>query len=500
MASREEWCADKITKLLNEELRITTLNEIKDHFTSVPQDEAARTANILQLPLVFDCLNNSNTEQVDLACEVLSLCMNNLNLGESTSKYGVSLERALTHPYASVKLMSLTEIERSLTAEQVINELCHRKTLVINIVRCLEGDDLAVVKKSSTILTKIATTEMGINLLVSSDILVVIYEVMTASEVIRLRVYELVVSISKESEENFIILQSTGLVNQILEELDNNDILLKMNILELLTQLGTSRHGYTYLESNGILNKMFLLFDENQDPVAVQLCEPGVLKFFGHIAHWRPIEVLSKYPKFFDRLFSNLETGNLTIVSVSLDTLGHIAELNEGKIALDSTGNKMKYAVKVIIKLLPSLPNDVRITALNCLEKLVKIGEYRNEISSISRKWYNLFGDIPMDLIVKYSKNPFPETRVAGLSILRAVCGHYWGHEDIRNTPGLIEFLLDRLVESVKECKEVKFEIIKILSTSEVFDQSIRTRLQTYVKEGPFYVYTVTEVAVEGND
>lgn len=61
MASREEWCAEKLSKLLNEELRISTLCEIKNHLTSVPQEEAAITANILQLPLVFDCLNDSNT-------------------------------------------------------------------------------------------------------------------------------------------------------------------------------------------------------------------------------------------------------------------------------------------------------------------------------------------------------------------------------------------------------------------------------------------------------
>lgn len=56
------------------------------------------------------------------------------------------------------------------------------------------------------------------------------------------------------------------------------------------------------------------------------------------MAHFRPIEVLSKYPKLFDRLFMNLESSDLTIVSVTLETLGHIGEPNEGKIALDSTG------------------------------------------------------------------------------------------------------------------------------------------------------------------
>lgn len=60
MSSREEWCTETISKLLQENLRITTLNEIKDHLESLPQNEASRTVNLMDLPVVFDCLNDSN--------------------------------------------------------------------------------------------------------------------------------------------------------------------------------------------------------------------------------------------------------------------------------------------------------------------------------------------------------------------------------------------------------------------------------------------------------
>lgn len=61
MNSTNEWCTDKLSKLLNEELRISTLSEIKEHFASISSNEAVETANLLELPLVFDCLNDSNT-------------------------------------------------------------------------------------------------------------------------------------------------------------------------------------------------------------------------------------------------------------------------------------------------------------------------------------------------------------------------------------------------------------------------------------------------------
>lgn len=60
MSSKEEWFSDKFSNLLQEELRISTLNEIKEYLSTLPQSEAKRIANQIDLPLVFDCLNDSN--------------------------------------------------------------------------------------------------------------------------------------------------------------------------------------------------------------------------------------------------------------------------------------------------------------------------------------------------------------------------------------------------------------------------------------------------------
>lgn len=65
---------------------------------------------------------------------------------------------------------------------------------------------------------------------------------------------------------------------------------------------------------------------------------------------------------------------------------------------------------------------------------------------------------------------------------------------------GLIEFLLNRNIELTKDCKEMKYEIVKALATSTTIDQPTLSRLQEFVKEGPFYVEAVAEIAFEGDD
>lgn len=52
--------SEKLSQLLNEELRISALSDIKQTFEALPRTEASVVAQRLQLPLIFDCLNASD--------------------------------------------------------------------------------------------------------------------------------------------------------------------------------------------------------------------------------------------------------------------------------------------------------------------------------------------------------------------------------------------------------------------------------------------------------
>lgn len=75
----------------------------------------------------------------------------------------------------------------------------------------------------------------------------------------------------------------------------------------------------------------------------------GILKFFGHIGHKKPRELVAKYPTLFDHLFSNIESSDLTIIAVTLDVLGYVGQTSQGKIALGSTGNVVDNFSEVVL-------------------------------------------------------------------------------------------------------------------------------------------------------
>ncbi|KAF7268906.1 hypothetical protein GWI33_018008 [Rhynchophorus ferrugineus] len=319
---------------------------------------------------------------------------------------------------------------------------------------------------------------------------------MQTNEITRLRIFEVIINISTQSDYSFKKLIDAKYMEKIICDLQNDDILLKMNIVEMLSELGQSEHGYVYLDKSRSLDKIISILTE--DNLTMQLCEPGILKFFGHIAYKRPMEVMNQYDMLFNRLFMHLSCDDMTIFGISLDIIGHIGKTAEGKIALQSI-DKIETAIKTVSSRLSSIPTDIKIRALSCLESLLRVTDNNNEITSLTHEWYSFIGANPMDVILRYAKNPFSELRLSGLGILNALANQTWGQEAIKNSAGLVEFLLDRNIESIKECKESKYEIIKLLSQSIIFDENTLERLQNFVKEGPFYVQALTEVAIEGN-
>lgn len=119
--------------------------------------------------------------------------MSHLSLGDSAERYDTFLERALNHPYPSVKLMVLNEIDRIATNDDLLIDLCKRASLITLIVKCIGDQDLGVAKIASNIITKIGLTETGIKLLLHSDIVKVFDELMSVNEVVRLRVFEVLI-------------------------------------------------------------------------------------------------------------------------------------------------------------------------------------------------------------------------------------------------------------------------------------------------------------------
>ncbi|XP_026476321.1 26S proteasome non-ATPase regulatory subunit 5-like, partial [Ctenocephalides felis] len=339
-------------------------------------------------------------------------------------------------------------------------------------VDCVGHDNLSVAHVAVNILCLIIMPWIS-----NHQILSGLQNVMNRGEIQRFRVYE------------------------ILIQLIYKDELVQLNVIELLTQLAMSDHGFNYLENKGIF-KHFAVQVENidQNPLS-PLILPGLLKFFGRVAHTRPTSMLTQYKNILSKIFDIVQNSyDETLLLVSLDTIGYLGATRDGKFALNNNHENMVATLKKIGFYIHSGSTEIRIRALDCLKHLVEIdpSDTNNEIQSITQKWFNTLCENPVDFIFNVCRKPFPDIKLAAWGILKVIACQLWGADLIVNNPGIIEYLLDRRTENFKDGKQAKFDIIFALNQIPDLDLELRQRLQLYIAEGPFYVEAVTDIAIEG--
>lgn len=434
---------------------------------------------------------DNSSEQTKLTCDVLSICMTNLIIGESVNYHSNLLEKSLNHSNPEVKLLGLNELLRIASKKP---SLITDSNLVIACIKDIASKETKVGSTCVKLLSIILPNFIDIAGVKShiTDILI------QSEDTIKCRIFELSINIVKLHAE--LIEKLEFILGKMLTEFnDSNDILFQMNILQLLSDLAISDEGLTYLENKGICSNLMKKTESCQSSLMI----PGLMKFFGSIAAMHPQQIFNKYPGVTSSLFDCVIGNDFIILPTALDTIGHLAQSLEGKIYLEKVpGNKFQTVLKHLSSTITSYPSELKIRALNTL-KLLFFSDtpQNNQVSSLTQSWYDQLSSAKdLNFLLQFTKNAFPDIKIAGLKLLKSVVNYRWGQEYLSQTAGFIEILLDRKIEFDKHVIHEKFEINKILSESSIFDRDTVNQLKKYVGEGVFYVETIHEVAVEGQD
>lgn len=440
-------------------------------------------------------------EVIEEICDLLTILFSVLEPGEIYQRYLIEVPALMTNQNASVRLLVLREFLRTASHPQKIFQLLADTTLLISLINKMGDTDLTVAECAMSVVKKLGGNPSGLHVLYKGELLRTFARLLQ-NDTISFRVYEVIVDIAKTSREALEVTAQSGFLNSLINVLENDDILLQLNALEILTQLAIFEEGLSYLEQQEVLSKLVQKIAQANENHLSNLLIPGLMKFFGNVArHW-PNELFSKYPVIISALFEVIDSGDQTIIGPALDTLGFVSASVEGKYALQALGDAMLGTLKKIAEIVQRMPTALRIRGLNNLALIldVKKVEQDNRILSLTKHWFDSLCDDPLDMIVAICRQPFADIRQSGLEVLAVISSQVWGQEYISTYPGLIEFLLDRNIESFKECKDAKYEVVKCLSQAEqdIFDADIMQKFKQFVNEGPYFVDINTEIAVEG--
>uniref|UniRef100_A0A0L8I5F0 26S proteasome non-ATPase regulatory subunit 5 n=2 Tax=Octopus bimaculoides TaxID=37653 RepID=A0A0L8I5F0_OCTBM len=330
---------------------------------------------------------------------------------------------------------------------------------------------------------------------------------MKTNDVVRFRVYELLVNIGNSSARNLSLVIGSGLLENLLNELygDSADVLAKMNCVELLTNLATSDHGFTWLTEHKVLDRLETLLIKADSDVLLELLQPGLITFFGSVARHRPNEICSRYQHFLCKVLSSLNSSDMTLRTIGIETIAQIAITKNGKLILKKYGSKMDEAMKNVGQTIQNCPEDVKVRALSALGSILQLTaeDQNDEMLALTQHWFSLISSSPFNLIFSICQQPFPNIRLASKSIYVSLANQSWALQLMVHHPTFIEYLLDRTTETSAEDKRLKYKVVETLlqnsCTEEIFGSPNYLKLRLYQQQGPFYMHSQPVVTMEGD-
>ncbi|MXQ88501.1 hypothetical protein E5288_WYG006746 [Bos mutus] len=485
------------------EAPLEELRALQSLLQSVPLSELREQAAELRLGPLFSLLNENHREQTTLCVSILERLLQALEPIHVARNLRVDLQRGLTHPNDSVKILTLSQVGRIVENSDAVTEILNNAELLKQIVYCIGGENLSVAKTAIKSLSRISLTQAGLEALFESNLLDDLKSVMKTNDIVRYRVYELIVEISSVSPESLNCCTTSGLVTQLLRELTGEDVLVRATCIEMVTSLACTHHGRQYLAQEGVIDQISnIIVGADADPFS-SFYLPGFVKFFGNLAIMdSPQQICERYPIFMEKVFEMTESQDPTMIGVAVDTIGILGSNVEGKQVLQKTGTRFERLLMKIGYQAKNASTELKIRCLDALSSLFYLPQQTDDLLRMTESWFSSLSRDPLELFRGISNQPFPELHCAALKVFTAIANQPWAQKLMFNSPGFVEYVMDRSVEHDKASKDAKYELVKALANSktiaEIFGNPNYLRLRTYLSEGPYYVKPISTTAVEG--
>nr|XP_006205631.1 26S proteasome non-ATPase regulatory subunit 5 [Vicugna pacos] len=444
------------------EAPLEELRALQSVLQSVPLSELREQAAELRLGPLFSLLNENHREQTTLCVSILERLLQALEPVHMARNLRSDLQRGLTHPNDSVKILTLSQVGRIVENSDAVTEILNNAELLKQIVYCIGGENLSVAKA-------------------------------------------LIVEISSVSPESLNYCTTSGLVTQLLKELTGEDVLVRATCIEMVTSLACTHHGRQYLAQEGVIDQISnIIVGADSDPFS-SFYLPGFVKFFGNLAIMdSPQQVCERYPVFVEKVFEMMESQDPTMIGVAVDTIGILGSNVEGKQVLQKTGTRFERLLMRMGYQAKNASTELKIRCLDAISSLFYLPpeQQTDDLLRMAESWFSSLSRDPLELFRGISNQPFPELHCAALKVFTAIANQPWAQKLMFHSPGFVEYVMDRSVEHDKASKDAKYELVKALANSktiaEIFGNPNYLRLRTYLSEGPYYVKPISTTAVEG--
>ena len=266
-------------KLSSGDEALETLEALNTLLESCPSNaEILQISTIIGPDLIFRYLAGPQEPEIlQAACTVLHKMLLAFPLPQLL-KLTQEIELGLQHDSEPVRLLCLKLLNQKVISSPSYSQLTLHPTM-FHLITCLIGDEILACAQSATNIIE-ALFQSSTSIFTSpgplrEGFVLDLRSLLAKGDVVRFRVYNLLVHLSLVSSDVLAFIRSEGFIDALIAELESDDILIKLNCLEVLQTLAESESGLEVIVSSDVLKKLHLILEERtSDPFAVMIL-PG---------------------------------------------------------------------------------------------------------------------------------------------------------------------------------------------------------------------------------
>jgi len=512
-----ETFSQKIIKLVNHlnetnESLNDCLLQIKTLLISAHSQQIQEVVQQLNITQFFNRLNHlTDNSSIDLIVSVFGSILESLSPTHILSNFQNEINDGLMSKNDSIIELWLKTLNRCFADEMALNNLINTNvdihSIVLKVVGLLSNPNTSIAKYCHSILLNIAKSNAVQSTFFQQEVQKELNQIKKVDDIVRMRVYELVVNIANISQVSLYRVENCGHLKQLLDDLNRDiksDPLIALNILQIMTDLGSTSYGAQYLQSSDILKTIADRLGGDESDIFAHLLIPGYVKIFGTLANNDP-KILIEHPIVLKKITSLLDESDPTLKLCAIDAIANICLRNEGKKIINKEPEIAQKFMRNIGTLITSGNTDLKTRALNSLSNVLQVLESdpNSEATTFTETWFRLLlPDRTLSTLISLCREPFMEIKLSAIECVRVLASNVWGQKELASFPGFLEYILDRSTESTKNGKEAKYSVVRELVVSPFitlsFTREAIQRLRSFYKEGPYYVENETAVAFEG--
>ncbi|KAI9138887.1 proteasome non-ATPase 26S subunit-domain-containing protein [Paraphysoderma sedebokerense] len=470
-------------------------------------------------------INDEVEGVIGICCSsILPILLKDCSLSTVLEQYGPQVELGLQNSHPKIRLLYLSQFAKIFESDRSESVVPFVTSLINSnyghlIIQCLDFENGEVLKEATEWMQNVSKVPSGVDLLLQDSVIAQFQTISQKSETTKFRVYEMFLNIAISSDENLTEFAQKGLIHLFLQELHTEDVLVKLNVIELLPLLAQSQNGWSMLEEAGTMqNLITVLANENDQDYFVRLTKCGVIKFVGKLALLKNIgfETMDRQYHLMNKLDLCLQSSDNDVKTTTISSLALLLsnpQIVEYVFPLSASEphHLLQHLIEQYKRSMYPLKSQLldTFTALFSIPKTFSSSSQNaSTISTTCEKIYSFLSS-PVQELLKHIHHPEPTFRISIFLFFKSLTFHTWGCKLLfENT--VLNTLLDRTHETEYNLKLEKFKVVESLVTEfgdfersgkiEKFGPVERVKMdrcQKFIREGPFYRDVEAAVAME---